>query len=163
MGPCWRPDTEARVLGFLAPGHFEPSYALCSTVRSLPCTRSPGWLTVGFRAGFQGWIPGLHGQVWFGCTWLPSGVLVLSLECFWGLNCELREGVLSRPFPRADCPGIEVRTGTCFKESWVSLPWHPGDHLAGLWSQKVSLRYKRAVCLELKFVVVFFCPNWSET
>lgn len=39
--------------------------------------------------------------------------------------------------------------------SWFSLPWHPGDNLAGLWSQRVSLRYKCAVCLELKFVVFF--------
>lgn len=31
---------------------------------------------------------------------------------------------------------------------------------AVFWGQRVSLRYKCAVCLQLKFVVVFFCPNW---
>lgn len=37
-----------------------------------------------------------------------------------------------------------------------SFPWHTGDCLsAGFGGQRVSLRYKRAVCLELKSVANF--------
>lgn len=84
MGPCWRPDTEARVLGFLAPGHFEPSCALCSSVRGLPCTRSPGWPTVGFMAGFQARTArfGLgalgYPLVFWSSLWNVSGVSTVS-------------------------------------------------------------------------------------
>lgn len=97
------------------------AFALGSTVRFVlsPCPRLADW-----ASGLDS-RPARPDLVWVHLGTL--GGLVLS------------EGVLSRPFPRAHCPGAEAGTRTCFKERWVSLaPRRPPGRV---WSQEVSLRY----------------------
>lgn len=127
-----------------------------------PCTCPPrtGRTSVGLGSGFQAGLALL--------SWLHLAALFS--ECSWGPGSELREGILSGPFPRADSFGAEVGTGACLRRVGVSRTQAchsfpcPGTQETPLsavfWGQRVSLRYKRAVCLQLKFVVVFFCPSW---